>query len=267
MRANSFTVYFVCQEASAMTSCLITRATLLACSVSTAVYADVTLYNDQATWAAATTGVAFAEYFDDTALECGLQYITDAGYISGGQFRDRVTRWAGESTTFQWAMPVDAVGAVWDLSPGGPGQGLALTAEIHSGGMVSVHEIPNVTVGSFIGFVSDTPIDKLVISAGTQAGVAETYTVDNLVWTESAKTVSIEGCTSEIENRLLNGCSLDYQINTLANNCEHTAENHGDYVSCVSHTTRPLLKNGELTGSERGAIIACAAQSDAGKKD
>ena len=230
-------------------------------------YAAVTLYTDAAAWQSATGGVSFVETFSDEATECGLSFISDVGSVSGGRFNDRVTRGNGESTTFQWAVPVDAVGAEWDLSPGGPGQGLALTAEIHAGGYISIFEIPNTTVGGFVGFVSDDPIDKLVISAGTQSGVAETYRMDNLAWTEAAKTVSVDDCDTGIGNRLTGACSLNHDVTLLARACEQQADNHGQYVSCVTQGLTPMMASGLISGREKGAITSCAARSSGGKAD
>lgn len=240
---------------------------LLFCALANPANAAVTLYTDMTDWQAATSGVSFTEKFDDATLECGLTYVSDVGYIASGRFNDRVTRSGAESTTLQWVMPVDAVGGIWDLSPGGPGQGLALTAEVYAGGMVSIHEIPNTTVGSFIGFVSDEPINKLIIRAGTQSGVAETYALDDLVWTEAAKTIAIDDCDTEIPNRMNGACSLNNDISLLDRNCDYQAENHGDYVSCVVKGLKSLRRAGAISGRELGAMTSCAARSDGGKKD
>lgn len=229
--------------------------------------AAVTVYTDKPSWDAAVSGVVFTEDFTDANLECGLSYTSTVGVIDTGKFRDRVTQSSGETSTFSWSLPVDAVGGIWDLSPGGPGHGLALNAEIHTGGNVFIYEIPNTTVGAFIGFTSDDPIDSLTISAGSVYANAETYNLDNLTWAEASKTVSVNGCDTGIANRLVNGCSLDHDINNLTKGCEFDINNHGDYVSCVSKATNILKSGGIITGAEKGAITSCAARSDVGKPD
>ncbi len=57
----------------------------------------------------------------------------------------------------------------------------------------------------------------------------------------------------------------DVTISDLLNDCAETTKNHGQYVSCVSHTTTSLMKQGLLTGKEKGVIVSIAAQSDIGK--
>ena len=45
--------------------------------------------------------------------------------------------------------------------------------------------------------------------------------------------------------------------------CADGAENHGEFVSCVSHLTNGL-KPRVLSGAEKGAIQSCAARSSIG---
>ena len=72
-------------------------------------------------------------------------------------------------------------------------------------------------------------------------------------------TVVIDGCDSEVTNILLpTGCSLSDEIAM----CAASAENHGKFVSCVSHMTNDLKKDGIITGKEKGAIQSCAAQAN-----
>ena len=41
--------------------------------------------------------------------------------------------------------------------------------------------------------------------------------------------------------------------------------NHGDYVSCVVHRTKELVRNGQMNSRERADVIRAAAMSDVGK--
>ena len=48
--------------------------------------------------------------------------------------------------------------------------------------------------------------------------------------------------------------------------CEHDWKNHGQYVSCVAHTSKDFEEAGLITNAERAAIVSAAAQSSCGKK-
>ncbi len=54
------------------------------------------------------------------------------------------------------------------------------------------------------------------------------------------------------------GCSV-VQI------CSENLRNHGEYVSCVSHTSKYFLLQGLITKDERKNLITEAAKSDIGK--
>ena len=74
-----------------------------------------------------------------------------------------------------------------------------------------------------------------------------------------SSTVVIDGCDSGVTNHLLEGgCT----ISDLIAECAAGANNHGQFVSCVSHLTNGLKKDGVITGMEKGAIESCAAQAD-----
>jgi hypothetical protein len=75
-----------------------------------------------------------------------------------------------------------------------------------------------------------------------------------------ADTVIIEGCDSGVANKLFeDGCTISDRIAA----CASEAENHGEFVSCVTQYTnglKPLV----LSGAQKGAIQSCAAQSSIG---
>ena len=68
--------------------------------------------------------------------------------------------------------------------------------------------------------------------------------------------VILDGCNSGVENVFL---ADDYTISDLISQCTDDAENHGAFVSCVSHATNYLKKNGIISGKEKGMIQKCAA--------
>jgi hypothetical protein len=51
-----------------------------------------------------------------------------------------------------------------------------------------------------------------------------------------------------------NGCRISDSIEA----CAQGASNHGGFVSCVTHYTNTLKKNGTITGAQKGAIQSCA---------
>lgn len=75
-------------------------------------------------------------------------------------------------------------------------------------------------------------------------------------------TVMIEGCDSKTQNTLMtNGCT----ITDLVFYCADDQKNHGSFVSCVSALTNTLMKDGYISGSDKGAIQSCAARANVGK--
>ena len=73
-------------------------------------------------------------------------------------------------------------------------------------------------------------------------------------------TVVIDECDSGVANALFeDGCTISDRVMA----CADGAENHGEFVSCVSHFTNEL-KPQALSGAEKGAIQSCAAQSNIG---
>ena len=75
-------------------------------------------------------------------------------------------------------------------------------------------------------------------------------------------TVVFEGCDSGVANTLFaNGCT----IADLTHACADDANNHGKFSSCVAAVTNDLKKDGEISGSGKGMIQSCAAQSDIAK--
>jgi len=70
-----------------------------------------------------------------------------------------------------------------------------------------------------------------------------------------ATTVVIDGCDSGVPNPLFSdGCTISDNIQNIAEG----AQNHGGFVSGVSHYTNDLKKSGIISGSQKGAIQSCA---------
>jgi hypothetical protein len=76
---------------------------------------------------------------------------------------------------------------------------------------------------------------------------------------ELRPTVVINGCDSGVDNLLAeDGCTITDQIEA----CADRSKNHGHFVRCVSRLTNTLIRAGEITGEEKGAIQSCAAQAN-----
>ncbi|HEX2642779.1 MAG TPA: PA domain-containing protein [Thermoanaerobaculia bacterium] len=83
--------------------------------------------------------------------------------------------------------------------------------------------------------------------------------VDECVLSDTHATVVIGGCDSGVANTVFaNGCRISDSITA----CADGAGNHGGFVSCVSHYTNDLKKNGTITGAQKGAIQSCAGSAN-----
>lgn len=80
--------------------------------------------------------------------------------------------------------------------------------------------------------------------------------LDSCIGSDAGATIVIDSCDSGVANTTFtNGC----RISDLIADCAEGAGNHGAYVSCVSHLTNSLKKNGTITGAQKGAIQSCAS--------
>ena len=83
--------------------------------------------------------------------------------------------------------------------------------------------------------------------------------VDQCVMSDTHATVVIGGCDSGVANTVFaNGCRISDGITA----CADGANNHGGFVSCVSHYTNDLKKNGTITGAQKGSIQSCAGSAN-----
>lgn len=154
---------------------LATALMMSSAAIATPSMAAEVIYTDQAAFEAAA-GMTTTEDFEDATLAPGLTFTSDAGSVSGGVFDDRLVR-GGDETTFTFLTPITAFGAIFNLAPGGAGQGIEFT--LTPGGLVGT-EVPDSFSGQFFGFISDTAFTSVTLRGGTQGGSAETYNLDNL---------------------------------------------------------------------------------------
>jgi len=72
-------------------------------------------------------------------------------------------------------------------------------------------------------------------------------------------TVSVAGCDTGVSNMMfITGCTLQDRINL----CGVGVQNHGEFVSCVSHLADELNRQGVLTGRQKGRLQQCAGRSN-----
>ncbi len=140
--------------------------------------ASTTFYTTEASFLAAP-GPTILEDFQDSTLASGLAITTDAGSIGGGLFNDRVV-YGGAQTTFSFAGGSQVFGGFWDETPGGFGQGLALTIDLVAGGTQLLSQQINSSAGGFFGFISTDTFDSVRINAASSECCAETYNLDNM---------------------------------------------------------------------------------------
>ncbi len=147
--------------------------------------ATISVYNnDQPGWAAAA-GSYTTETFSSTTLNPGLSVISTVGQVTGGLWSDRLVP-GSQTTQWNFATPITAFGGNWDLTPGGPGTGIAFTVTFANNTTQSVGtEVPDSFSGEFFGFTSSLPIISVLETAGTQPGFAETYNLSNLVYSST----------------------------------------------------------------------------------
>jgi hypothetical protein len=79
--------------------------------------------------------------------------------------------------------------------------------------------------------------------------------LDSCLGSDQHANVVISTCDSGVPNTVFaNGCRISDGID----DCAQGATNHGKFVSCVSHYTNDLKKDGVITGAQKGAIQSCA---------
>jgi hypothetical protein len=151
-------------------------ATTTALLLASASQAAVTTYTSQSGFAAAL-GTLSTEDFNDATLVPGLSFTSTVGNIGGGLFNDRLVIGSAE-TTFSFAGGANGFGAIFDMNPGGLGQGISFTLNLVGGGTEVAGSLLTSTVG-FFGFTSTNAFTSVTLR-GDAGCCAETYNLDNL---------------------------------------------------------------------------------------
>jgi len=139
-------------------------------------------YTDFASWNSAVSLPIVVENFEDTTLNpliASATFASASGSISLGAFNDIVQPNGADASVFTFSKKLTALGAYWDLSPGGPGVALNLYAD---GTLVSAGTptIPNTSTGQFWGFTSTVAFNQLEIKGDGSAGSQETYRIPDM---------------------------------------------------------------------------------------
>jgi hypothetical protein len=156
--------------------------------------ATITFYDMRTDWETAVGGIFEEEDFDDGLVNApGLSVSSTVGVPSLGVWTDQVNDAPLQTTEWSFAIPVRGFGAFFDLTPIGPGQGIAMTIGFAGGGtQLLSQEVLNSSTGEFFGFVSSHAFTSVLFTEGTQpAGVQETFNMDGLVYSPVPETTSI----------------------------------------------------------------------------
>ncbi|WP_426169194.1 PEPxxWA-CTERM sorting domain-containing protein [Sandarakinorhabdus sp. DWP1-3-1] len=155
-------------------------AAAMALTAATAGHAAVTTYTSSSAFAAAVSG-AVTEDFEDSTLVSGLSFTSTVGSIGGGLFNDRPVKNEAD-TTFFFAGGTNAFGGIFNLDPGGRGQGLEFTLNLTGGGTEVAGRIQYEAPG-FFGFTSTNSFDSVTWRGFDDInGSAETFNLDNAMF-------------------------------------------------------------------------------------
>jgi len=138
-------------------------------AVGSAGAATITPFNTFASWSAAAGSPIINENFADTTLVPGLTITfgnnIPAGSISGGAYHDvAVTQFNdANNPKLGFSPATTAVGADWDFTPGGAGDGVILfiTFSDASTGSFFIGNPAGAVFVGFSGFVSDTAVTSI----------------------------------------------------------------------------------------------------------
>lgn len=80
-----------------------------------------------------------------------------------------------------------------------------------------------------------------------------------LVISGNTSTIVLDCCDSGVENYVFDDGDT---MMGLIMECAEAAENHGEFVSCVSHLTNEWKKDGLITGYEKELIMSCVGEAN-----
>jgi hypothetical protein len=147
--------------------------------------ANIQVFTNRTSWEAATSSSFFStttEDFTDSTLDGGLS-IT-AGSVGNGVFSGAAAPLAFPGPgAFKFQHGVLAFGGDWDLTPGGSGGGVMLTATFDDNTTQLIGSMLNPSSATqfngFFGFVSDKPVITITYQNPNVTGQTELFNLDN----------------------------------------------------------------------------------------
>lgn len=148
--------------------------------------ANIQVFNNRTAWQTAASSSLFSittEDFSDSTLDGGLS-ITAGGVTNGAFSGSALPQVITPAGAFNFQHGVLAFGGDWDLTPGGSGGGVMLTATFEDGTKQLIGSMLNpsstVQFNGFFGFVSDKPVVSINYQNPQVTGNPELFTLDNL---------------------------------------------------------------------------------------
>jgi len=159
-----------------------------------ALAATFQIFTSRAAFEAAAGSTLGSQDFSAGFPSTGPGLIATSGSVSNGVFVDQglplVFAPSPTANLFRFSPFTTAIGADWDLSPGGAGEGLSLTAIFPDGSTEQVgfilNPLPSPFVG-FWGFISDTPVAALRYQSASLTGQSEIFAIDNARFAAAAQ--------------------------------------------------------------------------------
>ena len=83
--------------------------------------------------------------------------------------------------------------------------------------------------------------------------------LSGLTLSANTTTIVVDCCDSGVDNYVFDDGDT---MMGLIMECAAASENHGEFVSCVSHLTNEWKKDGLITGYEKEAIMSCVGEAN-----
>lgn len=118
-------------------------------------------------------------------------------------------------------------------------------------GSLGMTSVPSTSDGAYLGIMSSESITSITV--GSPKGEA----IANLAF--GSCTMIIDGCDTGIPDYTFD--DGDTMLGLIME-CAAEVENHGEFVSCVSHLTNEWKKDGLITGDQKETIMDCVSAAD-----
>lgn len=120
-------------------------------------------------------------------------------------------------------------------------------------GLLGTTGIPSDQYGVYLGMQSSVPITSITIWSPSDGGEI----IDNLAF--GTCNMIIDGCDTGVPDYTFE--DGDTMLGLIME-CAEDAENHGEFVRCVSHLLNEWKKDGLITGDQKETIMDCVGAAD-----